>query len=250
MGKKRVTICLTLLMTALLTVGTVGMGMLHPAVKTAVTARKLPIYSVDTPEAKVALGINCAWDDSDLNDILQTLSDKNVKVTFFLVGSFCRHYPQAVQKISAAGHELGSHSNTHPDMTKLTREEIQKQLDDSRSVIEQACGERVTLFRPPSGAYNDLVVGTARELGWEVIQWDNDTLDWKGVPAADLVANGAKKLQNGSIILLHAGAKHTAEALPALIDAVEEKGYTFCPVGDLILPAPYTIDHTGRQSPI
>lgn len=62
------------------------------------------------------------------------------------------------------------------------------------------------------------------------------------------MANGTKKLQNGSIILLHAGAKHTAEGLPLLIDEVEKRGYTFCAVGDLILPAPYTIDHTGRQS--
>lgn len=246
MGKIRIITGLTLLLVALFTVGAVGW--LHPAVQTAATTRKLPIYSVDTPEQRVSLGINCAWDDSGLDEILQTLRDKNVKATFFLVGSFCRHYPEAVEKIAAAGHELASHSNTHPDMAKLTREEIKKQLDDSRSAIEQACGQRVSLFRPPSGSYNDLVVRTARELGWEVVQWDNDTLDWKGVSAADFVANGTKKLQNGSIILLHAGAKHTAEALPLLIDTVEQKGYAFCAVGDLILPAPYTIDHTGRQS--
>lgn len=156
-----------------------GAGIMIPPrpVETASSSRKLPVYSVDIQERKAALGINCAWDDSDLDAILQTLEEKDVKATFFLVGSFCRRYPEAVQKIAAAGHELGSHSNTHPDMTKLGRDEIKKQLDDSRAAIKQACGQEVRLFRPPSGAYNDLVVETARGAGWEVIQWDCEWLD-------------------------------------------------------------------------
>lgn len=233
-----------------LVLGIAGLGHMRRSTAAAATARKLPIYSVDLPEKKVALGINCAWDDSDLDSILQTLRDKNVKATFFLVGSFCRHYPEAVRRIADAGHELGSHSNTHPDMTKLDRNEIIKQLDDSRNAIKQACGKEVTLFRPPSGAYNDLVVETARELGWEVIQWDCDTLDWKGGTAPELVVNGTSKVQNGSIILLHAGAKHTAEALPQLIDTVRRQGYDFDCVGNLVLTKPYEIDHAGRQHKI
>lgn len=77
---------------------------------------------------------------------------------------------------------------------------------------------------------------------------NSDTLDWKGGEAPELIANGMKKLQNGSILLLHAGAKHTAEALPGLIDAARGKGYEFDCVGGLIFPPPYEIDHTGRQS--
>lgn len=226
-----------------------GFGVPRPAVETAAAQRQLPVYSVDTPKKAVALGFNCAWDDKDLDAILKTLDDKQVKASFFLVGSFCRQCPGAVRKIAGAGHELASHSNTHPDMTKLTREQIAGQLADSQAAIEKAGGGTVRLFRAPSGAYNDLVVRTARELGWEIVQWDNDTLDWKGGEAPELVANGTKRLQNGSIILLHAGARHTAEALPQLIDAVRAAGYDFAPVGELLLPPPYAIDHTGRQHP-
>lgn len=249
-AKKHASLFIVFAAAAGLACGLLGIGGPRLAVQTAVSQRQLPIYSVDTPQKTVALGINCAWDDQDMDTILQTLCDKQVKATFFLVGSFCRQCPEAVRKIAQAGHELASHSNTHPDMTKLTREQIAGQLSDSRAAIEQAGGGRVRLFRAPSGAYNDLVVGTARELGWEVVQWDNDTLDWKGGEAPELVANGTKRLQNGSIILLHAGAKHTAEALPALIDAVRGAGYEFSPVGDMLLEQPCEIDHTGRQHPV
>ena len=222
-------------------------GVAGRTIHTAVAKREVPIYAVETGEKVVALGINCAWDDKDIAPMLQTLAEKNAIATFFLVGNWCRQYPESAMQIAEAGHELGSHSNTHPDMTKLSREEVTQQLQDSRSVIEHTTGQSIRLFRSPSGAYNDTVVSTARALGWEVIQWDADTLDWKGGTAPELVANGMKNLQNGSILLLHAGAKHSAEALPLLIDEIYARGYRIVPVGEMIYPSPYTIDHTGRQ---
>lgn len=219
----------------------------HEADFTSANPRELPIYSVETTENRVALGINCAWDDKDIDSILQTLAEKDVKATFFLVGNWCGQYPDAALKIAAAGHEIGSHSQTHPDMTKLSREEIERQLNDSKACIEKVTGKEIRLFRPPSGAYNNLTVSTARALGWEVVQWDCDTLDWKGGETPEIVQNGTKKLQNGSILLLHAGTKHTAEALPALIDTIREQGFNLTPVGRLLYLPPYAIDHTGRQ---
>lgn len=211
------------------------------------TVREIPIYSVETTEKKAALGINCAWDDKDIDDILRVLDEKKVKATFFLVGDWCRHYPEAAKKIADAGHELGSHSQTHPDMAKLTQEQVERQLADSRETIQEVTGQTVRLFRAPSGSYNAQVVTTARQLGWEVIQWDCDTLDWRGCKEQELIANGVKKLQKGSIFLLHAGAQHTAQALPALIDTIQADGYKLVPVGEMVLPQPYTLDHTGRQ---
>ena len=224
-----------------------GVYHFYQAEEASVSQKPLPIYSVEIPEKKAALGINCAWDDKDIGIILETLRKKNVKATFFLVGSFCRHYPQAVKQIADEGHELASHSNTHPDMAKLSREEILKQLWDSQEAIHNACGQTVHLFRSPSGSYNDLVVKTVRNEGWEIVQWDNDTLDWKGCEAPALIENGTKNLRNGSILLLHAGAKHPAEALPGLIDAIRSKGYELDTIGNLLLPEPYFCDHTGRQ---
>lgn len=209
--------------------------------------RALPIYSVETEKPLVSLGINCAWDDSDIDRLLELLDRHSVKATFFFVGDWCDRYPDAVKRIAATGHELGSHSDTHPDMTKLSREQIEQQLTRSGDKIETLTGVRPTLFRAPSGAYDDEVVQTARALGWEVIQWSNDSLDWKGLSAQEISARVIKQATPGDIMLFHAGKPNTAAALDTVLTELTARGYRFVPVGELIYPAPYTIDHTGRQ---
>ncbi|MEM1483562.1 polysaccharide deacetylase family protein [Oscillospiraceae bacterium PP1C4] len=224
------------------------MGLARHTIHTAAVPRELPIYSVETDKKLVSLGINCAWDDSDIDRLLQLLEEREVKATFFLVGNWCDKYPEAVKKLAAAGHELGSHSDTHPDMTKLTREQIASQLDASQKKIEALTGKPIYLFRPPSGAYNNLVVSTARQLGWEVIQWSNDSVDWKTPPVEEMVERVLKNAQPGDIMLFHAGKKNTPVALEIILDRLIADGYKFVPVGELIYPVPYTIDHAGRQN--
>lgn len=150
------------------------LGTVKTAIHTNAVPRELPIYSVNTPEKQMALTINCAWDDSDVDQLLQILEDRNIKATFFIVGDWCDKYPDAIRKLADAGHELGSHSDTHPDMARQTREQITAELNASRRKIEDVSGQEIHLFRPPSGSYNNLVVSAARALGWEVIQWSND----------------------------------------------------------------------------
>ncbi len=150
------------------------LGTVKTAIRTNAVPRELPIYSVNTPDKQMALTINCAWDDSDIDRLLQILEDRNIRATFFIVGDWCDKYPDAVRKLAQAGHELGSHSDTHPDMARQTREQITAELNASGQKIETVSGQKIHLFRAPSGSYNNLVVSTARALGWEVIQWSND----------------------------------------------------------------------------
>lgn len=217
------------------------------AVQTAAAPHELPIYSVITDEKQLSLTINCAWDDSDIDQLLQILSDRNIKATFFIVGDWCDKYPQAVQKLADAGHELGSHSDTHPDMTRLSREQIAEELRASKEKIESVSGKPIHLFRAPSGSYNDLVVSTARSLDWEVIQWSNDSIDWKDPPVEEMTQRVLKKAQPGDILLFHAGKKNTPAALEIILDDLQAQGYQFVPVGSLIYPEPYSIDHAGKQ---
>lgn len=224
-------------------------GVAGRAMHTSAAKRELPVYSVDTEEKVAALGINCAWDDSDIDKLIGLLDERKIKATFFLVGDWCKKYPEAAKKLSAAGHELGSHSNTHPDMTKLGREEIVKELDDSKRIIEETTGQKLHLFRAPSGAYNDMVISTAHALGWEAIQWSNDSVDWKTPPVEEMVEKVCGRAAPGDIMLWHAGKANTPAALAQTLDQLTTRGYHFVTVGELIYPAPYTIDHTGRQSP-
>lgn len=209
--------------------------------------RLLPIYSVETDEKKVAITFNCAWDPENLPEILKTLEAHGARATFFAVGQWAEDNPDAIKAIGSAGHEIGSHSNTHPDMTGLSEEAVREELRRSRERIKKAGGSSVALFRAPSGAYNNTVVKTAAEEGFTTIQWDVDSRDWQDKSAGEMVEAVTKNVRNGSILLFHVGKENTAEALPRILEILEQQGFSFVPVSELIYTENYTMDHEGRQ---
>ena len=89
----------------------------------------------------------------------------------------------------------------------------------------------------------------AESLGLKTIQWDVDTLDWKGLSGAEITNRVLSKVKNGSIILCHNNSDHILDALPLLLSSLKNKGYTITSVGDLILQDNYYIDHAGVQRP-
>ena len=101
------------------------------------TSKQLPIYSVKTDEKKVAFTMNCAWNADDIDQILKTLEENDVKITFFMVGDWVDKYPEAVKKISDAGHEIGNHSNTHPHVNNLTYEKNISEIEECNKKIEK-----------------------------------------------------------------------------------------------------------------
>ena len=103
------------------------------------------------------------------------------------------------------------------------------------------------LFRPPYGDYDDELIKTASELGYYTIQWDVDSLDWKDLSASDIAMRVINGVKNGSIILMHNNGLHTAEAVPIILETLKNRGYSFVPVGELILRENYYIDGTGMQ---
>ncbi len=213
------------------------------------SARLVPVYSVETDRPAVALGINCAWDDADIPDILAALESRGVRATFFVVGEWCERCPESLAAIYAAGHELGSHSDTHPDMSTLDEAAVRRELDGCAAKIKAVTGEQPILFRPPSGAYCNTLIETAQAMGYYVIQWSLDSIDWKGLSAEELYARIVPKAVRGDILLFHSGATHTAEALPEILDGLAARGLEVTPVSELIYRDNYIIDHTGKQRP-
>ncbi len=209
--------------------------------------KKLPIYSVETDEKLVSISFDCAWGVDYTDKLLEEMARYNVKCTFFSVKFWTEKYPDYVKKISDAGHEFGTHSSTHSYMSKLDSPVIIKELKESSEAIEKITGKKVTLFRPPYGDYNDRLINTARENGYEVIQWDVDSLDWKDLSAQDIAYRVISKVKNGSIILCHNNGLHTAESLPLIFTTLQQKGYKFVRVSELIIKEPYYIDNNGRQ---
>ena len=230
----------------------IGIASIKPieTIETASTTKLLPIYNVETDEKKIAFTMNCAWNDSDIDSILETLEKNQVKITFFIVGEWADKYPEAVKKIYEAGHEIGSHSNTHPHVNNISEEKNLEEIQLSVNKIEKITGEKTKLYRTPYGEYNDKVIKVAQEKGYYPIQWNLDTLDYKDLTGEEMWNRIKDKLSNGSIILSHNGTKNTASSLDMLIKNIKEKGYEIVKVSELIYTENYTIDNNGTQKKI
>lgn len=209
--------------------------------------RELPVYSVDRDDGKIAISFDAAWGGDKTLKILDTLDAYNVKTTFFLVDIWTQKYPELVREIVARGHEIGNHSATHPQMSKLSAAQIEKELRVMSDRAEEITGIRPTLFRPPYGDYDNEVVLTARANGYEVIQWSVDSLDWKNKGAEDLIRRATKNVSSGDIILFHNDSEFIADALPAVLQSYQEQGLTVVPVSQLLLKGETTLDVQGRQ---
>ena len=218
-------------------------------VSTTQGSRELPIYCVQTDQKKIALTFDAAWGNEDTADLLSILARNQIHATFFLTGSWVDAYPDDVKAIAAAGHDIGNHSQTHPEMSTLSKEQIRDELMQVHKNVKELTGQNMCFFRPPYGDYNNLLIQTATECGYLSIQWDIDSLDWKDYGVQSIIDRTAlnPELSNGSIILMHNGAKYTKDALPRVIEGLHTKGYEIVPVSQLIYRDHYEMDHEGRQ---
>ena len=214
------------------------------------TERKVPVYQVETSEKKVALTFDAAWGSDKTSKIISICKENNIEVTFFLVGFWVDANPDKVKEIYDAGFDIGTHSETHPQMSKLTQNQIEAELTSSSNKISAITGQKVRFFRPPYGDYNNLLLETANSLGLITIQWDVDTLDWKGLSAGQILNRVNSSVKSGSIILCHNNSDHITEALPELISSLKSKGYSFVKLSNLVYTDNYTIDNNGVQHKI
>lgn len=210
-------------------------------------SRRVPIYAVQTDSKKIAITFDAAYGSEETLKIINILKEKNVKATFFLVGFWVEKYPDLVKQLDESGIEIGTHSNTHPYMSKLTADQIRVELETSKNLITNITGKPVTLFRPPYGDYNDTLINVADELNLKTIQWSVDSLDWKGLNTSQMLARINPDIAGGGIVLFHNNSDHIVEALPVIIDTLTEQGYELVCLSDLIYDSDYTINNNGIQ---
>lgn len=216
-------------------------------IKTGSQARLLPIYSVDTTEPKVALTMNCAWNADDIDSILETLKKHKVHITFFMVGDWVDKYPEAVKKISDAGHEIANHSDGHKHVNQLNLEQNENEILNCSEKIQKITGNKTKLYRGPYGEYNNTVIQAAENQNHVTIQWSLDTLDYNGLTGEEMWKRLESKIKNGDIILSHNGTEHTADSLDMLLTNIEKKGFNIVTVSDLMYNDNYAIDSNGVQ---
>ena len=208
--------------------------------------RLVPIYCVNRTDKVCAISFDAAWGADKTRSIMDVCDKYGVKATFFLVGFWVDKYPEMTAEIQSRGFEIGTHSDTHPHMSKLSADEIAKELSASSRKIFDITGAPVTLFRPPFGDYNNTLLTVCGEQGLMAVQWSVDSLDWKGLSAGEIAAR-VQRADSGDIILCHNNSDHIVEALPLIFEAMRLKGLSVVPVGELVYREGYYIDGTGRQ---
>jgi peptidoglycan/xylan/chitin deacetylase (PgdA/CDA1 family) len=174
--------------------------------------------------------------------LLETLARHSVHATFFLIGRNVGQRPAIVREIVAAGHVVGNHTFTHPLLVFKTAAEIQKELTDCRSAIQDAIGEHSNLFRPPFGGRRPAVLRIARELGLVPIMWNVTGYDWNAPPAAVIERKCNRQIRGGDVILLHDGGHQqmgadraqTVLATDHLIARYKSDGYEFTTIPQMM----------------
>ena len=221
---------LTLLVVGLASIAVFAAVNYPAAASAAATTRQLPIYCVQRDQKVCSISFDAAWGADNTQKILDVLSEYGVTCTFFVVGNWADQYPEQAKAIVDSGNELMNHSNAHDHYNSLTADEIIADVNTCNDKIEALTG--------------------IRSIGMEPIQWDVDSLDWKGISASEITKRVTGKVQSGSIVLFHNAGEHTPEALPDILDYLLAEGYDIGPISKILLTCECTIDHTGRQCPV
>src|SRR5947199_4846144 len=170
--------------------------------------------------------------------LLDILAAHHIKVTFFVLGENVTEHPEIVARAAREGHEIASHSWSHPNFAKMSLESVRSQLQRTDDAIKSAIGKSPTLLRPPYGSITEREKRWIHdEFGYDIILWDVDPLDWKR-PGPAVVRNRIlKETRPGSIVLSHDIHPGTVEAMPSTFDELEAKGFKFVTVSELLAMA-------------
>jgi peptidoglycan/xylan/chitin deacetylase (PgdA/CDA1 family) len=159
---------------------------------------------------QIALTFDDGPNDPHTMHLLDLLARHNAKATFFLIGRYVRQRPEIARAILAAEHEIGNHTNSHPNLILVSAARLRQELADCNKALEDALGKRVTLFRPPFGGRRPNVLRTARGMGLSPVMWSVTGYDWSAKSAAEIVKKVSGQVDSrhkpqGEIVLLHDG---------------------------------------------
>lgn len=195
-----------------------------------------PVRQAPTREKVAALTFNVSWGVEVPRRVLAALEDGGGKATFFVSGPWAASHPELVREMAAKGHTVASLGHRYIDVTTLSRQELEDDLSRAHRVLEGITGEEPVFFRPPDGRYNDLVLEVAHRLGYTVVTWRTDSLDWKNPQPETIAKRVLGRVAPGDIILLNASdsARQTDRALPAILAGLEERGYRAVTLAELL----------------
>lgn len=193
------------------------------------------LTSLPRGSKQLALTYDDGPNDPHTFRLLEVLAKYDVKATFFLIGQFVEQRPDIVREVVKAGHAIGNHTFTHPNLIFLGNRDTHSQLEHCARAIEDAVGQTPRLFRPPFGGRRPVTLRIARSLGLEPIMWNITGYDWNAPPAEEIATRVSGRIRGGDVILLHDGSHHgmggdraqTVIATERIIDRWKPQGFEF-----------------------
>lgn len=172
-------------------------------------------------------------------EILEILKNYNVKATFFVIGKNAEKHPELLKQVYNAGHEIGNHTYSHPNLRSLSAEQFSEEISSTQSIIAKITGYTPTLFRPPGGYLSNSIVDkiTSNNCRTVLWSWRQDTMDWKSPSVEFVTSTVLSNIRDGDIILFHdcvLGKSPTPAALKIIIPELIERGYEFVTVSELV----------------
>lgn len=198
-------------------------------------------FKTSGPRNKViALTFDDVPDPRFTPQLLNILKKYHVKATFFVVGSRAEKHPALVKRMIREGHAIGNHSYNHPQFVKLKMNDFRTQIIETENIIQTLAGYKPRLIRPPYGDISEQQLRWAKNHGYKLVNWNVDSLDWKGLSKTQVRNNILAHAGRGAIILQHGGGgpgsnlSGTIQALPEVITIMRKRGYTFVTVPQLL----------------
>lgn len=170
--------------------------------------------------------------------ITNILIETGTPATLFLGGRWMEEEPEHAKRLASyAQFELANHTFSHPHLNHIPDESVRHELLRTQQILDSLTGKQATLFRPPFGEYDERVVRIAAECGLKTVQFDLASGDPDpSFTKEKLVRYVTSMARNGSIIVMHVNGRgwHTAEALPAIIAGLRERGFIFATVSEML----------------
>lgn len=191
------------------------------------------IYNGNRANKNVSLMFNVYENTEIVNKIIDLLDEQGVKASFFVGGCWADDNGETLNKIVSNGHEMANHGYFHKDHKKLDYAQNEQEISLTDTLIKGLCGVKPVLFAPPSGSFSNTTLEVAFNLGYKVIMWSKDTIDWRDKDVALIISRATNNLENGDLVLMHP-KEHTLSALPAILSYYKSVGFKVVTVSENI----------------
>lgn len=191
------------------------------------------IYNGGRDERNVSLMFNVYENTPVVNGILDVLEEYGAKATFFVGGCWADDNAETLIRIAGSGHEIGNHGYFHKDHKLLSYDKNREEIYMTELITFALCGVKTGLFAPPSGSFSSETLSAAEDLGYKVIMWSKDTIDWRDKEVSVVFDRATVNLACGDLVLMHP-KEHTLEALPKILRFYAENGFSAVTVGENI----------------